>query len=191
MFGEKMSNSKFVLLDRDGIIFKYRRDQYVNTTADIEYIDDALNSLKKLTDSGFKIIVISNQAGVGKGLMSLENLEAITIKLLSDVKTAGSKIEEIYYCIHKTDENCECRKPKPGLIYKAAEKYNINLSKTFLVGDNESDIEAGKNAGCKTILVLTGNASLKSFDELKTKPDFIEENLSAAVNRIIGITNAK
>jgi len=176
---------KYIFLDRDGVIFKYRQNRYVNCVDDIEYIDGSLLALKKLHSAGVSVIVISNQAGVGKGLMMTEALSKITERMLDDAAKAGGEILDVFYCTHNVDENCDCRKPRPGLIFSAAKKYGFDPSKTYLIGDNISDIEAGRNGGCKTILVKTGNAALKPSDEWKAKPDFIEPDLLSAVKRVL------
>jgi len=176
-----------VFIDRDGVINKNLFGDYIKDWEEFEFLPGSLHSLKLLKANGIKVIVVSNQSGVAKGLMTLEQLEDINQNLLKAVRDYGGEIEAIYYCVHNPDDNCECRKPKPGLFLKASKDFGIDLNMTFTVGDYISDIEAGASVGSKTILVRTGRGeeSLLNRDRWSVEPDYIVSDLSEAAEIII------
>ena len=178
---------KIIFLDRDGVISKFTPDDYVKKWEEFEFLPGAIEGLKILFNAGYKIVIISNQAGIRKGLFTEEDLEEVTNRMLNVLKKENIHIEKIYYCIHTDEDNCECRKPKPGLFFRANEEIcPVEFSGTFFIGDHLTDIEAGKNAGTKTILLLSGRTV--SEDEIKdweVKPDFIAKNLKEAVHIVL------
>jgi D-glycero-D-manno-heptose 1,7-bisphosphate phosphatase len=169
---------KVVFLDRDGVINKRLIGDYVKTWSEFRFIPYAKRAIRKLTDAGYQIHIVSNQQGVGKGLMTKKELDSVTNRMVAEIKQSGGKITSIAYCIHTESDKCSCRKPKPGLLICTAKKYQIKLTECWMVGDGERDIEAGAAVGCKTILI--GNIHLK-----RTKPDYRTSNLLAAVNLIL------
>lgn len=182
---------KIIFLDRDGVINEYPGHfQYVTSWRNFKFSVGAKKALKKLFSAGYKIFVISNQAGVTKGIYSQKILDAITRNMLAELKNYGVKIAGVYYCIHINEDNCGCRKPKAGLIKKAMREHRLSkslLKNTFVVGDSVRDIETGKNAGCRTILVLSGKENIKDRASWAAKPDFIVKDLSKAVDTILSI----
>ena len=177
---------KAVFLDRDGVINKYPGDKkYVTSLREFRFLPKAKEGIAKLYKNNYKLFVASNQAGVGKGLYSRKALEEITKNMLSEVQRAGGDIEEVYYCTHRKEENCSCRKPKSGLIEQAVKKYPINLKKTFFVGDTIRDVNTARAAGCKSILVLSGKEKLKNSENWQAKPDFVFKNLLEAAKFIL------
>lgn len=179
---------KVVFLDRDGVINKYPGHfQYVCSQKEFRFLPKAKEAIRLLYKAGYKLFVISNQAGVTKKLYSQETLNDITKNMLKEIKKAGGKIEKVLYCIHTEEQNCSCRKPKIGLIKRALKslKGKIDLEKSFFVGDSIRDVETGNRAGYKTILVLSGRETIKNKPEWKTHPDFIAENLSKAADIIL------
>lgn len=180
---------KIIFIDRDGVINRdpeFTKEGYVTRWEDFRFLPGALEALKCLTDKGFKIAVISNQAGIGKGIYTQEKLNEITERMLKEIEAAGAKIYSVRYCVHTSDANCGCRKPKTGLLKSAVKDLEVDFSGSYFVGDKKTDIEAGRQAGCKTILVLSGVT--KDKDEVKdwpVKPDFIVKDLSEAVKHII------
>ena len=128
---------------------------------------------------GYLLIVITNQAGIARGLFNEETLSKIHEKMKRNLNENSIIIDDIYYCPHHPEftGSCNCRKPKPGMIISASEKYNINLNESYMVGDTLGDIETGVNAKCKTILVMTGygKEEMRKIDEVQ--PDFIFNNL--------------
>ena len=134
---------------------------------------------------GNEVIDGSNVAGIAKGLYSVEDLAKVNNNMLSEVKKAGGKIKATYYCIHKDEDNCPCRKPKTGLIEQACEGLDVDIKKTFFIGDKKTDIETGEKAGCKTILVLSGKVKKGDVSSWFIKPDYIKRDLKDAVDDII------
>lgn len=143
---------KAVFLDRDGTINK-QVDGYPTEISQIEWLPRSLDALRMLSSSTYKIIIITNQSAVGRGMLTKERLNEIHDWMMEQFSSEGIKIDGIYFCPHLPEDNCECRKPKPGMIVQAANNMGIDLSQSFMVGDNERDIGAGKAAGCKTIFV--------------------------------------
>jgi len=166
-------HNKAIFLDRDGVLvksFTRKGKAYAPTKLkDFKIYKDSTRCVKKLNSLGFKIFVITNQPDVGKKLISKSTLNKMHNKLKKKIE-----IDKIYTCIHTQDQKCTCRKPKPGMILKAAKVYKINLKKSYMIGDRSSDIICGNKAGCKTIFInrnykekkpLTQIASVKSFKE--------------------------
>lgn len=143
---------KAVFFDRDGVINKERKD-YVKTIHELEIFPNVAKAIKLLKNQGFFIVVVSNQSAINRGLTSHDNVKAIHNKLQEFLQQNETSIDAFYYCPHRPDENCECRKPKPGLLLKAIKELKIDPSQSWIIGNNESDITAGKNVGCRTIKV--------------------------------------
>lgn len=148
-----------VFLDRDGVI-NFDRPDYVKSVKELKIIDGVFEAIKILNNANFKVIIISNQSAINRGTTSKHDVDEINELILRKCVENSCKIDAIYYCPHRPDENCGCRKPKPGLIMKAASEHNININSSWLIGDKETDILAGKAAGCKTKRITT-NGSLK------------------------------
>ena len=127
-------------------------------------------AIRELTQNGYRIIIVTNQAGIGRGLFSEENLTDIHSRMVSEIVEAGGRIDAVYYCPHHPNAGCECRKPKPGMLTRAAREHNIELSSAYLIGDSKTDIEAGQRAGTKTLLVLTGLGQESYYHYINTKP---------------------
>ena len=176
---------KVIFLDRDGVINKDKKD-YVRSWAEFEFLPNVFAALRRLTELGYKIIIISNQAGVGKGLYTQENLTEMTEKMLQRIRRNSASIYSVHYCRHLDQDNCVCRKPKTGLFKQAILGKAVDLSETFFIGDSQRDIEAGKNLGCKTILVLSGHTKTEQeVGDFKFRPDFIAVDLLDAVESVI------
>ncbi|OGL39561.1 MAG: hypothetical protein A3C43_10820 [Candidatus Schekmanbacteria bacterium RIFCSPHIGHO2_02_FULL_38_11] len=176
-----------VFIDRDGVINENLNGDYVKEWKEFKFLPGVLHSLKLLKTNKVKVVVVSNQSGVAKGLMTEKQLSNVSRYFVKKVKDCGGNIEAIYYCVHNVGENCDCRKPKPGLLLKASKELGIDLNKTYIVGDYISDIEAGVTAGSKTILVRTGRGkeTISKRDEWTVEPDYIVSDLSEAVEIII------
>ena len=173
-----MTNKKrAIFLDRDGVINK--EVNHLSNPAQFEFIPGSIEALKILKQKGFLLIVITNQAGIARGLFSEETLNQIHNKMKGILNQNGIILDDIFYCPHHPDFTgaCNCRKPKPGMILKAQRKYNIKLQASFMVGDTLSDIETGIAANCKTVLVLTGYGLEERNKMISTKPDYVFENL--------------
>jgi len=175
---------KVVFLDRDGVINRDRAD-YVKNTSEFEFLPGAKEALRRLTESGYTVVVISNQQGVGKGLISPETLAEIDRKLRDEVAEAGGRIDAAYYCPHLAEENCGCRKPATGLIERASRDLGISPDSAVMVGDSARDVEAGRRARCYVIAVLSGSLSASDIEKLAVKPDEVARDLADAVDRIL------
>ena len=174
---------KAVFLDRDGVINRYPGDKlYVTSLRKFKFLPGAKKAIALLTRAGFKIFVASNQAGVGKGTYSRRTLEAITRYMLNEIEAAGGMIEKVYYCIHRKDACCGCRKPKPGMLKKAAGEFKVKLKGAYFIGDTIRDVFTAHNAGCKSILVFSGKEKLKNMDEWEAVPDLVFKDLLEAAN---------
>jgi D-glycero-D-manno-heptose 1,7-bisphosphate phosphatase len=144
-----------VLLDRDGTIIKDPLDERVDREDKIELFPDSIEALKYLADNDFAIIIITNQAGISEGRINAQDFDRIHGKVLEMLASSGVKILKTFMCPHGPNDGCDCRKPKPTMILDAAKEFNLDLAKIYMVGDNISDIDAGINAGTKTVLVET------------------------------------
>jgi D-glycero-D-manno-heptose 1,7-bisphosphate phosphatase len=170
-------NAPAVFIDRDGTLM--RDVDYCGDPAEVALFPDATDALRKLKEHGYKIIVITNQSAIGRGLFSAETYRAVEREVL---RQAGpGLIDATYFCPHAPDEGCECRKPQPGMVLNAARDHGLDLSRSFFVGDKNSDVECGRNAGVKTVLVRTGYG--KEQDE--TRADFVAEDLQEAAELIL------
>lgn len=146
-------------MDRDGVINKHRPD-YVKNIRELEILPGVSSHLSELRKLGFKLIIITNQSAVNRGLLSLEQLRLIHDFLIQELATYGCSIDGIFYCIHRPNENCSCRKPKTMMFLDAARQHKISLRQSWVIGDSETDVEAGKKIGCNTIKIDT-NKSLE------------------------------
>lgn len=175
-----------IFLDRDGVINENRAD-YVKHWDEFRFLPGSREAIAKLTQAGHRIVVCSNQAGVAKGIISIETVEDIHARMLAAIREAGGVIEKVYYCPHGKEENCDCRKPRPGQLLRASRELGLDMSNAVFVGDNSTDIEAGMAAGVHTILVLSGLGmeSLRTFQHQAVRPFRITMNLKHAVEVIL------
>ncbi len=158
---------KVVFLDRDGVINKKPPEHdYVRHWDEFEFLPGSIEALKILTQSDYDIYLVTNQAGIARGMMSEHDLKVIHQKLKEELEKHNAKINGIYYCPHGWDDGCECRKPKPGMFFHAARDHDLDLTKAIFIGDDERDFQAGEAAGCKTILVKPGESLLQIVTSL-------------------------
>lgn len=151
--------NRAIFLDRDGVINrKVPEMDFVKNPGELVYLPGVREIISMLKNKGYIVIVVSNQSGINRGIIKKEELEKIDGKLKKDLGVDG-----IYYCPHLPEENCLCRKPKTGLIERAARDFDIDVRKSLLVGDNDSDIIAGNGAGCRTIMV-NGDIGIKDAE---------------------------
>ena len=177
---------KMVFIDRDGVINKnpvYR--DYIKKASEFRFLPRVHEAIKLLNGSGFTAVVVSNQAGIAKGLFTKKDLKRINDKMIKGINTSGGIISGTYYCIHHPDANCACRKPRTGLIKKAVGRSRMDKKKSFFIGDTERDITAGKNFRIKTIAVLSGYNKRPDIRKWKNKPDYIAKDLYAAVKNTV------
>ena len=174
--------NKAVFIDKDGTLVK---DVPYNVKPDlIEFEDDAFESLRKLQKLGYKVIVVSNQPGIALGYFKEEELKKVEERIKDLLEENQVKLDGFYYCPHGENDNCNCRKPKPGLILLAAENHEIDLSQSWMIGDILNDVEAGNRSHCKSILIDNGNETEWLWTRQR-KPNFIAKNLKAAAEIIM------
>ncbi|MCM8792382.1 MAG: HAD family hydrolase [Candidatus Omnitrophica bacterium] len=180
---------KIIFLDRDGVINRYPGDnKYVTRWSEFKFLRGVKSALKKLIQNGFKIFIISNQAGVSKGIFSQDALNRITKNMLNEFKKSAIHIEGVFYCVHREEDNCSCRKPKIGLLEKAVKSLGINKidkKDCFFIGDTLRDVQTGKAFGCRTVLVFSGKEKLANRDKWKIRPDFTATDLCEATHIIL------
>lgn len=185
-----MEKVKVVFLDRDGVINKYPGDlKYVTCVEQFQIMPNVKPALEKLTESGFRLFVVSNQAGVAKGLYSEQDLNEIDQRMAYEL---GEKVHfsEILYCIHSPEDNCSCRKPKTGLIDRVfadlkVEGFAVDKANSYFIGDSLLDVETGQAAGIKTILVFSGREKPENQLHWNLIPDYKVDDLASAVQIII------
>ncbi len=182
----KTKLNKTVFLDRDGVI-NVDSPLYIKSWKEFTFIEGSLEAIQLLTANDFHIIIITNQSIINRGMVPLKELEYIFSMMEKEIIDNRGKITDIFYCPHTPDDECNCRKPLPGLIQQAQRKYEINIFNAIMVGDSAKDIECAKNAGCgNAILVKTGNGKKahKTLSQKDIIPDFFAKDLSDAVRWI-------
>lgn len=172
-----------VFLDRDGVIIN--QVEYLKDPNDVELIPGVVEALRLIHGHGDLAVVVSNQSGIARGRFSLIELERIQREITTLLAAEGEKLDGFYFCPHDPlAEKCSCRKPLPGMLLKAAVDLNIDLSKSIMIGDRPSDLEAGFAAGCHRCFMVKTGYGMKSLDEAVAKNYNIEETLLAAVREI-------
>lgn len=149
-----------MFLDRDGVLTRERTD-YVKTPQELELLPDIGQPLRELRKMGFRLVIVTNQSVVGRGLTTDEIMSRIHEKLQTELGKLDCSVEAIYYCPHRPEEGCDCRKPQPGLILRAAKDLGIDVSASWMIGDKEIDLEAAKRAGCRGLRVQTNRGGLR------------------------------
>jgi D-glycero-D-manno-heptose 1,7-bisphosphate phosphatase len=178
---------RVVFLDRDGVI---NRDSatYVKCVAEFEFLPGSLEAIRRLTEAGREILIVTNQSVIDRGMASLSELAEIHRYMIDTIAENGGRIRDIYFCPHLPDAGCDCRKPAPGLIRRAADAHDIDLATAVMVGDSAKDILCGRSAGCgATVLVRTGNgeAALKELAARGVSPDTLAADLLDAASWIL------
>ena len=151
--------NKLVILDRDGVI-NFDSAQYIKSPAEWKPIPGSLEAIARLNQSGYRVVVATNQSGIGRGLFEMDTLNAIHEKMHKALFAVGGRIDAIYYCPHAADSDCDCRKPAPGMILQAARELGIDLPGSFLIGDKPSDIDAARAAGVGTSYLVASDNPL-------------------------------
>lgn len=150
----RMNKNKAVFLDRDGVINKKIPNDYVKCWAEFEFLPGVKEAIKLLNQAQYKVVIVTNQAGIGKEIVKEEQLQQIHQQMINELKDYGAFIDAIYYCPHRLEENCNCRKPKPGMLQQAGKDLKIDFKNSWMIGDEDKDIDAGKSVGCKTYQVI-------------------------------------
>lgn len=172
-----------IILDRDGVINQDSPD-FIKSAEEWVPISNSLEAIAKLNKAGHIVTIASNQSGIGRGLFSEQDLAKIHEKMINELTKVGGHIDAIYYCPHTPADNCECRKPKPGLLIQIAQQFNTDFNNALLVGDAERDIRAAQAVNCPAVLVKTG----KGLETLKNNTLAgvdIYEDLAAVVENIL------
>ena len=178
---------KVVFLDKDGVI-NHDSPDYIKNWSEVVLIPGSLDAISRLTRAKFSIILITNQSAINRALMTREGLDYMLTKLRHAVDECGGEITDIFYCPHTPEQNCDCRKPLPGLIHQACRRYAIDLASACMIGDSARDIECGKSAGCGyNILVKTGNgpAAEKELEQKGLFPEYIAGDLLDASDWLV------
>lgn len=175
-----------VFLDRDGVINQNRND-HVKSWGEFEFIPGSLQAIRQLRELGFTVFVVTNQAAIGRGLMTSAALDEIHNRMCGQISASGGYIQDLRYCPHEPREQCSCRKPKPGMILDLAARWQIDLSRAYMVGDALTDVEAARAAACCPILVETGRGSEQAHlpEARLHPPEIVTANLFEAVEWIL------
>lgn len=171
-----------IFLDRDGVIIrKAPEGEYISDWSEVEFLPGALEAMAAFCSYGLKIIIVTNQRGVASGKINIPSLQEIHWRIDQAARLRGAHITDIYYCPHEIRANCPCRKPKPGMLLRAAEAHGLFLTDCWMIGDSPSDIAAGRSAGCRTALVA------RTLDSLcwSVRPDLWANSLASLCERIL------
>ena len=174
---------KLVILDRDGVINR-ESSAYIKTPGEWHALPGSLDAVRRLHQAGFTVVVATNQSGLARGLFDAATLEAIHSKMRAEAEAAGGRIDNIFVCPHGPDDDCACRKPRPGLLLQIAERYGAQLSGVPMVGDSPRDLEAARRVGARPILVRTGNGE-RALARGAADGVEVYGDLSAAVDAIL------
>jgi D-glycero-D-manno-heptose 1,7-bisphosphate phosphatase len=174
--------NRAVFLDRDGVINrKPPEGRYVTSWKQLEFLPRVADAILLLNDAAYKVIVVTNQRCIAKGLVSLAEMEAIHRRMCRELANAGATIDAVYYCPHEKLPPCSCRKPSAGMLLSAARDHEIDLAESWMVGDSADDVEAGKNAGCRTVRIIGEQ------NPARTAPaDITSDSLLNATLQILG-----
>lgn len=173
-----------VFLDRDGTLNERPADhEYVRSADEFAWIPGAREAVAKLWFAGYAPLVVSNQRGVARGLVGVSALRAIDVKIQLDLEPHGVAIRAFSYCTHDDADDCDCRKPQPGMLFALASELDLDLSECWMIGDSQSDVMAGEAAGCRTVLI--------SSEPRPTTATFLAPSLAAATERVVAATRPK
>jgi D-glycero-D-manno-heptose 1,7-bisphosphate phosphatase len=174
--GVNQPPDRTVIIDRDGVINR-RLEQSVRTWSDFEFLPGSPEGVAMLSRAGFRVVVVTNQANVGRGILDAAVLEEIHDRMLESLAATGGEVAGIYVCPHRPDEGCDCRKPRPGLLLRAASELGFDLRRTWAIGDSPGDVEAAVVAGAMPLIVLSG---ITSAADIPPGTEHAESDLLAA-----------
>ncbi|MGA8148116.1 MAG: D-glycero-beta-D-manno-heptose 1,7-bisphosphate 7-phosphatase [Gallionellaceae bacterium] len=175
---------KLIILDRDGVI-NYDSAQFIKSPEEWKPIPGSLEAIARLSQAGYRVVVATNQSGVGRGLFEMSMLNAIHDKMHRAVAQVGGRIDAVFFCPHTAEANCNCRKPRSGMIEEVAERYNMNLQGVPAVGDSLRDLECTARLGAQPILVLTGKGAKTQAKGGLPEGTLIYPDLAAAVATLV------
>jgi D-glycero-D-manno-heptose 1,7-bisphosphate phosphatase len=182
-------HSPAIFLDRDGVINENRED-YVKSWEEFIFLPGALTALRHLAFFPGPIIVVTNQSAIGRGIITADAVRDIHEKMCREIEAHGGRIDGIFFCPHHPDQQCDCRKPQPGLLLQAQQRFSIDLTNSYLIGDAAGDILAAQSVGCRAYLVQTGRGRQQSITLRQITSGYrVVPNLSAAVEDILDSFN--
>jgi D-glycero-D-manno-heptose 1,7-bisphosphate phosphatase len=173
--------NKAAFLDRDGVINRKApaEDEYITRWEEMQLIPGVVEAITLLNRASFLVIVVSNQRCVARGLLTTSELEAMHQQMCRELQRVGAKIDGVYFCPHEEDPPCSCRKPEPGMLFAAADEHQVDLTSSWMIGDSEKDVQAGRSAGCRTARILRADASADG------KADVLAGSLLEAAHQIL------
>ncbi len=176
-----------IFLDRDGVINENRPD-HVKSWEEFSFVPGAVDAIARASRLRVPVFIISNQAIINRGIVSRDVVEGINQRMAREIEERGGRIQEIAYCPHRPEEECECRKPRPGLLLELARSHSVDLREAAVIGDALSDMEAGQAVGCRTILVLTGRGreQLEVAHRTGRNGFSVMPSLDAAIEALLG-----
>lgn len=174
---------KLVILDRDGVI-NHDSDDYIKSVDEWIAIDGSIEAIVRLNQAGYNVAVATNQSGISRGYFTISTLNAMHQKMYELVQLAGGHIDGVFFCPHSPSDQCECRKPEPGLLYEIADRFTVSLDNVFFIGDSFSDIQAARNANARPVLVRTGKGE-RTESKLSDSTVPVYDNLSATVKALL------
>ena len=174
---------KLIVLDRDGVI-NVDSEQFIKSPDEWKPIPGSLEAIARLNESGWRVVVASNQSGVGRGLFDMDTLNAINEKMTKAIGQAGGRLDAIFFCPHLADSTCDCRKPRPGMFLQIAERFNLDMKGMPVVGDSLRDLQAGVAVGCQPYLVLTGKGAKTQADPALPEGTLVFPDLAAVAAQL-------
>ena len=175
---------KLIVLDRDGVI-NYDSDQFIKSPDEWRPVPGSLEAIARLNHAGYRVVVTTNQSGIGRGLFDMAMLNAIHEKMHKALAQAGGRLDAIFFCPHTADSRCECRKPKPGMLQEIGKRFNVELTAVPCIGDSLRDLQAAEAVGAQPMLVLTGKGEKTLRDGNLPKNTVIFPDLAFAVSAML------
>jgi D-glycero-D-manno-heptose 1,7-bisphosphate phosphatase len=174
--------NRAVFLDRDGVINrKAPGDDYIETWEQLTILPGVVEAVRTLNEAGYRVLVVTNQRGVAKGIIPISELDRIHRQMQRTLALSGATIHAVYYCPHDLESSCKCRKPEPGMLIRAAKDFEIDTCLSWMIGDSVRDIRAGQRAGCRTVLINNS----PNGDDAHAMADIVAEDLRQAVHMIV------
>ncbi|MDQ7989808.1 MAG: D-glycero-beta-D-manno-heptose 1,7-bisphosphate 7-phosphatase [Candidatus Dactylopiibacterium sp.] len=177
---------KLIILDRDGVI-NHDSAQFIKSPEEWKPIPGSLEAIGRLSEAGYRVVVATNQSGVGRGLFDMDTLNAIHEKMIKAIAAVGGRIDAIFFCPHAADSTCECRKPQPGMFREIAQRFNVDLTGVPAVGDSRRDLVASAALGCAPFLVLTGKGEQTAAEADLPEGTRVFPDLAAVAHHLLGL----
>jgi len=181
-----MAGMKLVLLDRDGVINE-ESDGYIKSAEDWIPIEGSIDAIARLTQADYRVVVVTNQSGIARGLLTIEDLQSIHRKMHESVAASGGKIDAVFFCPHKPDDDCSCRKPRPGLLKSIEKRLDTILVGVPLVGDSLRDVQSAMVVGANPVLVRTGHGAHTLEQNLHLDKVQVFDDLASFVDDLLGV----